>query len=35
LLLRGAIPGAKGGDITVKPAVKARAAKAAGGKAGA
>lgn len=36
LLIRGAIPGAKGGDITVYPAVKARKGKAAAaGKAGA
>jgi large subunit ribosomal protein L3 len=35
LLLRGAIPGAKGGDLTVRPAVKARSSQAAAGKGGA
>ena len=40
LLIRGAVPGSKGGDVTVYPAVKTRktrtgtAAKATGGKAG-
>jgi large subunit ribosomal protein L3 len=35
LLLRGAIPGAKGGDLTVKPSAKTRKSNAGSGKAGA
>ncbi len=31
LLIKGAIPGSKGGDVVVRPAVKAKAAKAHGG----
>jgi large subunit ribosomal protein L3 len=31
LLIKGAIPGAKGGDVVVRPAIKAKATKARGG----
>jgi large subunit ribosomal protein L3 len=31
LLIKGAIPGSKGGDVVVRPAIKAKAAKAQGG----
>jgi len=32
LLIKGAIPGAKGGDVVVRPAIKNKAAKSRGAK---
>ena len=32
ILIKGAIPGAKGGDVVVRPAIKAKATKARGAK---
>jgi large subunit ribosomal protein L3 len=31
ILINGAIPGSKGGDVVVRPAIKAKATKAQGG----